>query len=165
LGLTGYLYYSIPKGLFPSEDTGFITGTTTAVTDISIPALIELQTKVMDIIRKDKAVDYISSSVGPGGINPTMNKGRMSIALKPRHERGESAQQVIQRLRVTANRVPGISVIFQALQNIPKLDGRITQAEFQYTLQSSDTQALYAAAPEMTARLAKLEGLRDVNSD
>ena len=165
LALTGYLYYTIPKGLFPSEDTGFITGTTTGVTDISIPAMIELQTKVVDIIKKDKAVDYISSSVGPGGINPTMNKGRMSIALKPKKERGESAQQVIQRLRVTANTVPGVSIIFQALQNIPKLDGRITQAEFQYTLQSSDTTALYAAAPEMTSRLSKLEGLRDVNSD
>jgi HAE1 family hydrophobic/amphiphilic exporter-1 len=165
LVVTVYLYIIIPKGLFPSEDTGFISGTTTAVTDISIPAMIELQAKVVDIIKKDKAVDYISSSVGPGGINPTMNKGRMSIALKPRAERKESALQVIQRLRTTGNTVPGISIIFQAVQNIPKLDGRITQAEFQYTLQSSDTAALYAAAPDMTARIAKLDGVRDVNSD
>jgi HAE1 family hydrophobic/amphiphilic exporter-1 len=165
LAMTGYLYYTIPKGLFPSEDTGFIQGTTTAVTDISIPAMIGLQAKVLDIIRKDKAVDYISSSVGPGGINPTMNKGRMSIALKPRAQRNESAQQVIQRLRQTANTVPGMSIIFQAIQNIPKLDGRITQAEFQYTLQSSDTEALYKAAPDMTARISKVEGVRDTNSD
>ncbi len=165
LGLTVYLYYVIPKGLFPSEDTGFINATTTAITDISVPALIELQAKVVAIVKADKAVDYISSSVGPGGINPTANKGRMSIALKPRAERGESAIEVIQRLRVTANTVPGISVIFQSLQNIPKLDGRITQAEFQYTLQSSDTEALYRLAPEMTDRIAKISDLRDVNSD
>jgi HAE1 family hydrophobic/amphiphilic exporter-1 len=165
LGLTGYLYSTIHKGLFPTEDTGFIIATTTAATDIAIPAMTELQTKVVEIVRKDPAVDYISSSVGPGGINPTLNKGRMSIALKPRAERKESATEIIQRLRRTANVVPGISVIFQALQNIPKLDGRITQAEYQYTLQSSDTEALYRVAPEMTAKLAQIEGLRDVNSD
>src|SRR5436309_581148 len=78
LALTAYLYIIIPKGLFPTEDTGFISSTTTAATDIAIPALIELQTKVVEIVRKDPAVDYISSSVGPGGINPTMNKGRIS---------------------------------------------------------------------------------------
>jgi HAE1 family hydrophobic/amphiphilic exporter-1 len=165
LALTAYLYIIIPKGLFPTEDTGFINSTTTAATDISIPALIELQTKVVEIVRKDPAVEYVSSSVGPGGINPTMNKGRISIALKPRSVRRESATDVIQRLRRTANVVPGISVIFQAVQNIPKLDGRITQAEYQYTLQTSDTEALYRVAPEMTARFAKIEGLRDVNSD
>jgi HAE1 family hydrophobic/amphiphilic exporter-1 len=165
LGFTVFLYIVIPKGLFPTEDTGFIFATTTAETDISIPAITELQTKVLEIIRADKAVDYVSSSVGPGGINPTMNKGKMSIALKPREERKESATQVIQRLRRTANVVPGMKVIFQALQNIPKLDGRITQAEFQYTLQSSDTEALYRLAPEMTEKIAKIRGLRDVNSD
>jgi HAE1 family hydrophobic/amphiphilic exporter-1 len=151
--------------LFPTEDTGFIIASTTAASDISIPAITELQAKVVNIIRADKAVDYISSNVGPGGINPTMNKGRMSIALKPRAERGESATEVIQRLRRTANVVPGMKVIFQALQNIPKLDGRITQAEYQYTLQSSDTEALYRLAPEMTEKINKIEGLRDVNSD
>src|SRR5262249_16600668 len=104
-------------------------------------------------------------SVGPGGINPTMNKGRISIALKPRAERKESATEIIQRLRRTANVVPGIKVIFQALQNIPKLDGRITQAEYQYTLQSSDTEALYRLAPEMTQKISQIEGLLDVNSD
>jgi HAE1 family hydrophobic/amphiphilic exporter-1 len=165
LALTFYLYIVIHKGLFPTEDTGFITGTTTAATDISIPAMMELQKKIADIVRADKAVDYVQSSVGPGGVNPTMNKGRLSIALKPRAERGESAIDVIQRLRRTANVVPGVSVIFQALQNIPKLDGRITQAEYQYTLQSADTETLYRVAPEMTQKLAKIQGLRDVNSD
>ena len=165
LALTVYLYIIIPKGLFPTEDTGFISATTTAATDISIPAMTDLQAKVVEIIRKDPAVDYISSSVGPGGVNPTMNKGRLSIALKPRAERKESATEIIQRMRRTGNVVPGISIIFQAVQNIPKLDGRITQAEYQYTLQSSDTEALYRVAPEMTARFAQIEGLRDVNSD
>src|SRR5438128_7609283 len=163
--LTGYLYYVIPKGLFPSEDTGFLNATTEAATDISIPALIELQTKVAAIVRADKAVDYINYAVGSGGINPTSNTGRISIALKPRAERGESASQVIQRLRVTANTVPGMSVIFTAVQNIPNLTGRASKAEFQYTLQSSDTEALYRLAPEIRDRIAKVAGVRDVNSD
>src|SRR5262249_57705247 len=102
-------------------------------------------------------------SVGPGGINPTMNKGRISIALKPRAERKESATEIIQRLRRTANVVPGISVIFQALQNIPKLDGRITQAEYQYTLQSTDTESPYRVKPEMTPKLDQIEGMRHVD--
>jgi HAE1 family hydrophobic/amphiphilic exporter-1 len=165
LALTVYFYVAIPKGLFPTEDTGFIIGSTTAVSDASVPELTELQKKVVEIVRADKAVDYVSSQVGQAPANPTLNKGRLSIALKPRAERGESATEVIQRLRRTTNVVPGIKVIFQALQNIPKLDGRITQAEFQYTLQSADTETLYRVAPEMTQRLAKLSGLRDVNSD
>src|SRR5437016_4782910 len=165
LFLTGYLYYVIPKGLFPSEDTGFLNATTEAATDISIPALIELQTKVAAIVRADTAVDSINYAVGSGGINPTSNTGRISIALKPRAERGESANQVIQRLRVTANTVPGMSVIFTAVQNIPNLTGRASKAEFQYTLQSSDTEALYRLAPEMRERIAKDAGVRDVNSD
>jgi len=163
--LTGYLYVQIPKGLFPTEDTGFINSTTEAATDISIPALIELQKQVAAIVRADPAVDYISSSVGPGGINPTANTGRISIALKPRTERKETATQVIQRLRRTANVVPGMSVIFTAVQNIPNLAGRISKAEFQYTLQSSDIATLYELAPEIRDRIAKLDGVRDVNSD
>jgi HAE1 family hydrophobic/amphiphilic exporter-1 len=165
LVLTGYLYFVIPKGLFPSEDTGFINSATEAATDISIPALIELQKKVADIIRADPAVDYINYSVGPTNSAPTSNAGRIAIALKPRSERKESATQVIQRLRRNANTVPGISVIFQAVQNIPNLSGRSSKAEFQYTLQSSDTETLYRIGPEMRERIAKLEGVRDVNSD
>src|SRR5262249_14878219 len=136
-----------------------------AVTDISFTALAELQGKVVSIIRTDPAVDYINSTVGQGGVNPTANTGRMSIALKPRDERKERAQQVIQRLRQKANTVPGISVIFQSVQNIPNLTGRSSRAEFQYTLQSSDTESLYRVAPEMRERIAQLPGVRDVNSD
>jgi hydrophobic/amphiphilic exporter-1 (mainly G- bacteria), HAE1 family len=165
LALTGYLYYVIPKGLFPSEDTGFLNSSTEAATDISIPALIELQTKVASIIKADKAVDYISYSVGPDNSNPAANAGRISIALKPRPERKESATQVIQRLRASANTVPGIRTVFTTVQNIPNLSGRSSKAEFQYTLQSSDTEALYRVAPDMLDRINKLEGVRDANSD
>src|SRR5207253_9626052 len=114
-------------------------------THVAIPPLTGLQSKVAATVRADKGVDYIGSSVGGGNGfgGTTSNKRRLTIALKPKAERGESVTQVIQRLRASANTVPGISVIFTPLQNIPKLDGRISQAEFQYTLQSSDTEALY----------------------
>jgi HAE1 family hydrophobic/amphiphilic exporter-1 len=161
---TVYLYIVIPKGFFPQEDTGFISATTEAATDISFPAMVALQAKVTDIILKDKAVDYVNPSVGPGGVNPTPNTGRIYIALKPRSERDDNSIGVIQRLRVTANTVPGMQVTFQNVQNI-NITGRVAKSEYQYSLQSSDTVALFKAAPEMRERIAKVEGVRDVNTD
>jgi HAE1 family hydrophobic/amphiphilic exporter-1 len=161
---TVYLYVVIPKGFFPTEDTGFISATTEAATDISFPAMVALQAKISEIILKDPAVDYVNPSVGPGGVNPTPNTGRIYIALKPRAERAENSTGVIQRLRVTANTVPGMSVYFQNVQNI-NITGRQSKSEYQYSLQSSDTEALFRLAPEMRDRIAKVEGIRDVNSD
>jgi HAE1 family hydrophobic/amphiphilic exporter-1 len=161
---TVYLYIAIPKGFFPTEDTGFISATTEAATDISFPAMVALQAKVSDIVLKDKAVDYVNPSVGPGGVNPTPNTGRIYIALKPRSERTENSTAVIQRLRITANTVPGMAVTFQNVQNI-NVTGRPSKSEYQYSLQSSDTEALFRLAPEMRDRIAKIEGIRDVNSD
>jgi HAE1 family hydrophobic/amphiphilic exporter-1 len=164
LAATVYLYVAIPKGFFPAEDTGFIQATTEAATDISFPAMVALQQKVSDIVLKDKAVDYVNPSIGPGGVNPTLNTGRIYIALKPRSEREESSTAVIQRLRVTANVVPGMRVYFQNVQNI-NITGRVAKSEYQYSLQSGDTEALFRLAPEMRDRIAKIDGLRDVNTD
>jgi HAE1 family hydrophobic/amphiphilic exporter-1 len=164
LAATVYLYVAIPKGFFPAEDTGFIQATTEAATDISFPAMVALQQKVSDIVLKDKAVDYVNPSIGPGGVNPTLNTGRIYIALKPRSERKESSTAVIQRLRVTANVVPGMQVYFQNVQNI-NITGRVAKSEYQYSLQSGDTEALFRLAPEMRDRIAKIDGLRDVNTD
>jgi HAE1 family hydrophobic/amphiphilic exporter-1 len=88
----------------------------------------------------------------------------MFIALKPRKERGENATAVIQRLRRTANSVAGMAVYFQNVQNI-NITGRISKSEFQYTLQSSDTQLLYEVAPQMRDKIAEIDGLRDVTTD
>jgi hydrophobic/amphiphilic exporter-1 (mainly G- bacteria), HAE1 family len=164
LAATVYLYIAIPKGFFPTEDTGFISATTEAATDISFPAMVDLQAKITDIVLKDKAVDYVNPSVGPGGVNPTPNTGRIYIALKPRSERTENSTAVINRLRITANTVPGMAVFFQNVQNI-NITGRASKSEYQYSLQSSDTEALFRLAPEMRDKIAKIEGIRDVNSD
>src|SRR6185312_3092175 len=135
---------TIPKGFFPSEDTGFIVAITEGATDISYEGMSERQKQIADIIRKDKAVDYLNSTVGAGGPNPTNNYARILIALKPKSERQESAAAVIQRLRRTtaAAGITGIVAYFQAVQNI-NLTGRLSKSEFQYTLQSADTEALY----------------------
>jgi hydrophobic/amphiphilic exporter-1 (mainly G- bacteria), HAE1 family len=164
LAATFWLYTIIPKGFFPTEDTGFISASTEGASDVSFAQMAVLQRQVAEIVRKDKAVDYVNSTIGAGGPNPTLNAGRMFIALKPKKERGESSTDVIQRLRREANSVPGMAVYFQNVQNI-NITGRISKSEFQYTLQSSDTPLLYEVAPQMRDKIAKIEGLRDVTTD
>jgi HAE1 family hydrophobic/amphiphilic exporter-1 len=164
LAATFWLYMVIPKGFFPTEDTGFISASTEASSDVSFAQMAVLQRQVAEIVRSDKAVDYVNSTIGAGGPNPTLNAGRMFIALKPKKERGENSTQVIQRLRRAANVVPGMAVYFQNVQNI-NITGRISKSEFQYTLQSSDTTLLYEVAPQMRDKIANIEGLRDVTTD
>jgi HAE1 family hydrophobic/amphiphilic exporter-1 len=160
---TIWLYIVVPKGFFPTEDTGYMIGITEGNTDIAFPAMAKLQREVADIVRKDKAVDYINSTVGAGGPNTLGNSGRMLVALKPRDERGD-LRQVIARLRREAAVVPGIEIFFRPIQNI-NLGGRLTKSEWQYTLQSNDTDALYRVAPELRDKMAKIPALRDVTTD
>jgi HAE1 family hydrophobic/amphiphilic exporter-1 len=164
LAATVALYIYIPKGFFPSEDTGFISGATEANPDVSFPEMSRLQALVTEAVLKDPAIAYVNSTIGPSGRNPTANTGSIFIALKPRDERTESAQQVIQRLRRVSTSVPGIRASFRNVENI-NVTGRVSKSEFQYTLQSSDTDALYATAPELQEKISKLPGLRDVNTD
>jgi HAE1 family hydrophobic/amphiphilic exporter-1 len=164
LAASVWLYIVIPKGFFPTEDTGFISGSTEASSDISFAAMAALQRQVAEIVRNDKSVAYVQSTIGSGGPNPTLNAGRMFIALKAKKERGENATAVIQRLRRAANVVPGMAVYFQAVQNI-NITGRISKSEFQYTMQSSDQTALYQAAPLMKDKIEQLPSLRDVTMD
>ncbi len=159
------LYVYIPKGFFPVEDTGFIAATVEGPADISFQSMFARQRQIVDIIRRDPAIDYVHSTVGVGGPNPTANYGRLFIALKPKGEqRKETVVDVIQRLRRSANSVVGTVTYFQAVQNI-NITGRISKSEYQYTLQSSDTEALYRLAPPMRERIAQVEGLRDVTTD
>jgi HAE1 family hydrophobic/amphiphilic exporter-1 len=160
---TIYLYFAVPKGFFPKEDTSYLLGVTEAVSDISFPAMVERQRKVAEIVRADKAVDYVNSTVGVGGPNSTNNQGRLLVALKPKSQR-DPAPVVIQRLRRAAGAVTGMQVFFQSIQNI-NIGGRLSKSEYQYTLQSSDTDELFAIAPKMRDRIAELPGLLDVTTD
>ncbi len=160
---TVWLYIVVPKGFFPTEDTGMLAVVTEGATDTSFEAMVARQAQVAAIIRQDPAVDYINSTVGAGGPNPTTNYGRMFVVLKSKKERDPSSV-VIGRLRRATGEVTGIATFFQNIQNL-NIGGRISKSEFQYTLQSSDTEALYRIAPEMRDRISQLDGLRDVTTD
>ncbi len=160
---TIWLYIIVPKGFFPAEDTGYLSGITEAKSDIAFPAMVEHQRKVAEIVRKDPAVDYVNSTVGAGGPNSLTSSGRMLVALKPRAER-ESLQIIIARLRRNAGVVPGMQVFFQPIQNI-NLGGRPSKSQYQYTMQSNDTDTLYRLAPEMRGKMSNIPGLLDVTTD
>ena len=105
---TVWLYMIIPKGFFPTEDTGFVSATVEGPSDISFKAMYVRQQQVAELLRQDPGVDYINSTVGTGGPNPTNNNGRLFIALKPRSERKENSTAIIQRLRAKANSLTGV---------------------------------------------------------
>jgi HAE1 family hydrophobic/amphiphilic exporter-1 len=163
LGATIWLYMIVPKGFFPQEDTGFLSGTTEAATDTSFEAMGARQRILADILRADPAVEFVNSTVGSGGPNATANYGRLFIGLKPKNER-DSAPVVIARLRQKALQVPGLQAFFQSIQNL-NIGGRPSKSQYQYTLQSGDTESLYRLAPEMREKIAKVDGLQDVTTD
>ncbi|HTM74945.1 MAG TPA: efflux RND transporter permease subunit [Pseudolabrys sp.] len=160
---TIWLYIVVPKGFFPTEDTGYVIGITEANTDIAFPAMAEHQRKIAELVRADKGVAYVNSTVGAGGPNTVGNSGRMLVALKPRNER-DSMQQIMARLRQNVNVVPGIQIFFQPIQNI-NLGGRLNKSQYQYTLQSNDTEGLYRITPELRDKIAQIPGLLDVTTD
>ncbi|WP_050630533.1 efflux RND transporter permease subunit [Bradyrhizobium viridifuturi] len=163
LGGTVYLYMIVPKGFFPQEDTGFLIGVTEAATDTSFEAMKVRQRALVEVMRTDPAVDYINSTVGSGGPNPTTNYGRLFIALKPQKTR-DNAAVVIGRLRQKAREIPGMQAFFQSVQNL-NIGGRISKSQYQYVMQSGDTEALYRLAPEMRDKIEKIPGLLDVTTD
>src|SRR6202165_3632094 len=150
------LYIVVPKGFFPQEDTGFLSGVTEAATDTSFEAMTVRQKDLTDILSRDPAVEYINSTVGAGGPNVTANYGRLFIALKPRKER-EAATVVMARLRQKATQVPGMQAFFQSIQNL-NIGGRPSKSQYQYTLQSGDTESLYRLGPAGRGRAAQRAG-------
>jgi HAE1 family hydrophobic/amphiphilic exporter-1 len=160
LGLSVWIFMWMPKGFFPVEDTGFISGSTEAASDIGFEAMAERQRQVASLLAKDPAVDYITSSVGIGGTN----QGMIWISLKPKKQRDKIAD-VIARLRRTAVSVPGINAVFQPVQNLNLTGGRASRAPYQYTLQSNQPGALYDLSPVMLQRMQAMPQLRDVTND
>src|SRR5258705_10696040 len=107
----------VPKGFFPQEDPGFLIGVTEAATDTSFEAMKVRQQALVDVLKADPAVDYINSTVGSGGPNPTANYGRLFIPLKPAEQR-DPALVVIGRLLQKATQVPGMQAFFQSIPNL-----------------------------------------------
>lgn len=159
-----YLFIVMPKGFLPSEDTGQIVGFTEAVEGIGFDSMVEHQRTVEAIVREDPNIDSLMSSVGSGGGVSGSNGGRFFMRLKARNERELNADEVVQALRPKLAAVPGIQVF---LQNPPAISfgGRLTKSQYQYTLQSPDTEELYRSAPILEAKLKTLPGFQDVTSD
>ncbi len=165
LVLTGYLFVKVPKGYFPQDDTGLIFGGTQASTDISFEAMEVLQLKAMDIVLADPAVAGLGSSVGASGFNASVNNGRLFISLKPLAERNNvSTQQVINRLRPKLSNIPGIRVFMFPAQDL-RVGGRQSNAQYQFTLWSSDIDQLQAWVPRVVDRVKQVPQATDVTTD
>ena len=163
IGLTGYLFYVIPKGLFPIEDTGFINCGTEASEDTSFQGMVEKQLRVDSIIRSSPHVASANSEIGPGGLRMGVNTGSCFVELKPRDQR-PPVNDVIQELRRQVSTVTGLNVFFQPVQNL-NLGVRSTRALYQYTLTSGNLDELYRFGPLVEQQMRGLPILQDVGSD
>jgi hydrophobic/amphiphilic exporter-1 (mainly G- bacteria), HAE1 family len=159
--LTVVLYVFVPKGFFPQQDTGLISGLSDAGQDISFSQMVKVQHHLTDIIAKDPDVASYVASVG--GSRP-INNGFLMMSLKPRDQRKASADEVIRRLRRQFNAVSGGTAYLQAAQDI-NMGGRTTRTQYQYTLQDADLDELNNWAPKLMTALQKLPELQDVASD
>ena len=163
LGGTIWLYVIVPKGFLPQQDTGVIVAVTEASQSVSIPRLAGLQAQVADIVAADPAVTGVVSFIGAGTINATANSGRLTIALKPIHQR-DAAPVIIARLTREIAGVAGISAFFQPVQDI-QIGTRVSRTQFQYTLVDTDPAELAEWGPKLLTKLQSLPELADVASD
>ncbi|PYN38902.1 MAG: multidrug transporter subunit MdtC [Candidatus Rokuibacteriota bacterium] len=161
-----YLFVVVPKGFFPQQDTGRITGMVQAAQDISFQSMREKLGQIVEIIRSDPAVENVIGFTGGGGggSGTTTNTARMFIALKPLAERKLSADEVIGRLRQRLAGVVGAPTYLQAVQDL-RVGGRASNAQYQFTLQGDSIADLNAWAPRIVQRLRGLRQVVDVGSD
>jgi multidrug efflux pump len=159
------LYWYIPKGFFPQQDTGRLGGGVQGEQDISFAAMRDKMLALTRIVLSDPAIDTVGSFAGGGGPGGGgSNTGRMFIMLKPLGDRKLTADQVISRLRPKLSSVPGATLYLQSQQEL-QIGGRGSNSQYQYTLQSEDLNELNTWAPRILAKLRTLPDLRDVNSD
>src|SRR6516162_6789305 len=163
IALTGYLFYVIPKGLFPIEDTGYITVGTETAEDTSFAGTVEKQFEIDAIIRANPYVASYNNEVGQVGARMGVNGGAFYIQLKPRDQR-PPVGEIIQQLRRQVSAVTGINVFFQPVQNL-NIGVKSSRSLYQYTLQSGNLDELYRFAPLVAAQMRRLPALQDVGSD
>jgi multidrug efflux pump len=164
LVLTIVLYIVIPKGFFPTQDTGVIQGISQAPETISFAAMEDKQQQLAAIILQDPAVESLSSFIGADGTNTTLNSGRMSINLKPLNVRSISASDVIRRLQTSLEPVEGIVLYMDPVQNIT-VDDRVSRTQYQYTLEDPDSNELNLWTGRLVDKMKHLPQLADVATD
>jgi multidrug efflux pump len=164
LALTVILYFVVPKGFFPVQDTGVIQGISEAPQSISFEAMAQRQQALAHVILQDPAVQSLSSFIGVDGTNVTLNSGRMLINLKPLEERGLHASDVIRRLQPELAKVEGITLYMQPVQDLT-VEDRVSRTQYQYTLEAADARLLTEWVPRLVERLSSVPQLTDVASD
>jgi len=161
IALNGYLYVMVPKALFPQQDTGQLAGGMSADQSISTNAMGDKLRQVVDIIRRDPAVQSVVGFIG----GARAGGGFMFVELKPVSERSEHGLAVIARLRPQLERVTGLRVFLSPVQDV-RAGGRSANATYQYTLKGSDSAELLTWARKLTDALkAREDVMTDVNSD
>jgi multidrug efflux pump len=160
VALNVYLFMIVPKGFFPQQDTGVITGNVQGDQDTSFQSMKKKMTDFVNIVKADPAVNTVTAFTGGGATNA----GFVFVSLKPLAQRGVSADTVIARLRKPLGRVAGASLFLQAAQDI-RVGGRSGNAQYQYTLQSDTLSDLTTWGPKLTDALKQQPTLADVNSD
>ena len=155
------LYIIVPKGFFPQQDTGRMMGIIQGDQDVSFVAMRDKTNEFIRIVGQDPAVRDVLAFVGG---NAAQNQGRMFVVLKPLNERKISVDQVIARLRPKLSHIPGASLYFQAVQDL-QIGGRMSNAQYQYTLSGENLDELYEWAPKLLQKLRTIPQLKDVNSD
>jgi multidrug efflux pump len=164
LASTILLYIAIPKGFFPLQDTGLITGVSQAPQSVSFGQMVERQQALARVILRDPAVESLSSFIGIDINNTTLNSGRIQVNLKPRNARDIDAAGVISRLQPELAHVEGITLFMQPVQDL-SVETQVSRTQFQYTLQVGNASDLATWAPRFLDRLKALPMLRDVASD
>ncbi len=163
VGLTAWLFMAIPKGFLPSEDQGNLFAFTEGIQGISFEDMVRHQKEAAAVIGASPYVANYMSTVGGGGVNAALNSGRIFARLTDRKGRPH-VDQIIQELRPKLAQIPGINVF---LQNLPpiRIGGQLTKSQYQFTLQSPNTNELYQYAPQLEQHLRGLPQLQDVTSD
>jgi len=164
LVLTVLLYFAVPKGFFPVQDTGVIQGISEADQGVSFQAMAERQQALAEVVLRDPAVESLSSFIGVDGQNVTLNSGRMLINLKPLAARGVHASDVIRRLQPELAKVPGITLYMQPVQDLT-VEDRVSRTQYQYTLEAADPALLDEWVPKLVERMNRLPALTDVATD
>ncbi len=164
LAATILLYIVAPKGFFPVQDTGVIIGISEASQTISFAGLSDRQQRVAKVILQDPAVQSLSSFIGVDGTNATINSGRIQINLKPLSERKINASDVIRRLQPELEKVEGITLFMQPVQDLT-VEDRVSRTQYQYSLESPNADELNKWVPQLVQKLQTLSQLQDVASD
>jgi len=164
LALTVVLYLAVPKGFFPVQDTGVIQGISEAPQSTSFAAMSERQQALSKVILQDPAVQSLSSYIGVDGDNATLNSGRLLINLKPHGERDVTAGEVISRLQPQLDKLVGIRLFMQPVQDL-SIEDRVSRTQYQFSLSSPDADLLAQWSGKLVEALQQRPELQDVASD